>query len=786
MAKNFRRMFAMVMVLCMILSALPMQALATEDDGTSEPPAAETPTTVDNGDGTSTTTTITETPSSESENITVVVQVESKTDNATGEVLTHTTTEQKVENITSGSSDSKTGEETPASEGGTPTTNEPVVLKETVVENDYQEENFEENKDTTDNELAPTDVPEVSAKLEEKTNKANTTTGSVYAFDAEEVGKSEDGTNLIVTPVERQLSVTVEKNGIQTTTDKELHDKVDSYVDTKSKEIVTNTEGVIGNDEGERVGAVAKTLDKVTNIAQNGYMSSASDLDALKEQIKASDGEATENIDDVLAELDEEKALAITQAAMKDTANGNTESESAYDEGSAEDLLYDYLMGAGSEGTPEKTEQVMKIDEKSLKLNIGDKIGETTTTVTENAAAEPTSTTANNIYEGSLNFSLTVIPTENDDLLVCLQYKDADGVTQTVTKRLAGQNSPDQNYESITAAEDGSYTIGGLKLSENSNQKFDLKLEGLQTLEDSLYLYSDGETAQGTSTDGESKEMQVVSERREVNTTTSVSFKYDMKTDTKVKVEVTVPHDQKTATQEESGIDFNLYNYGGKINLVDPDDTDTKTLLSKYLNFNGGGSGTYGTGTKDPGQLGNGHLTYERNLVNGAPVVTWASVGNLEGLESSEARNIGYLFGMDEHFAVTAYQDILNTPLTYDPETGYYTYDSSKNAVDFDMDENWLYVRGFLERTTASAGSNYYFGENDGLADFLPFNSRIQMEDGKITSFIYDADKFLAKDGETNYHHKGTASGNSEGLQNADYWFGASMSAEFYYPKDGQ
>ena len=36
MAKNFRRMLAMVLVMCMFVSALPMQALAAEE-GTSEP-----------------------------------------------------------------------------------------------------------------------------------------------------------------------------------------------------------------------------------------------------------------------------------------------------------------------------------------------------------------------------------------------------------------------------------------------------------------------------------------------------------------------------------------------------------------------------------------------------------------------------------------------------------------------------------------------------------------------------------------------------------------------------
>ena len=156
----------------------------------------------------------------------------------------------------------------------------------------------------------------------------------------------------------------------------------------------------------------------------------------------------------------------------------------------------------------------IKVKEDSLQLIIGDKVGEKATTVTENGeVADPTT---NDIYDASLNFSLTVVPTENDDLLVCLQYKDADGKQQTVTKRLAGENSADEDYETISADEDGSYTIGGLKLSENEELYFDLKLEGLQTLEDNLYV----------SSDGDSNSKKVSSDKHEVNVTTSVSFKF--------------------------------------------------------------------------------------------------------------------------------------------------------------------------------------------------------------------------------------------------------------------
>lgn len=718
--KKLRKIVAMALALSMLMSLMSVTAFATED-------------VTDNGDGTTTTTTTTE-----EGNVTVVVKVDTETES--GKVLSTETTKTVTETVIN----SETGDE------------ETVETEKTVTKTDYQEENFEENEDTGDDVLPLTDMPKVSAKL----TAGKTTTGAVYTFDAEEIGETEDGTKVEVTPVERELSVTTNKKGI-TTNYQSGHGDLDSYVDAAGN-------GVDPEKVDENV--ADETLEQVQNIAQNGYMSSANDLAALKEQIKAANNEAT---DDVLAGLDEEVALKITQAALNAAANNQDVSGEEFTD-PAEQMLYEYLMSKASAETPKQTEKVMEIEKGKLNLIIGDKIGEKETTVTTEDGNS--TTTTNNIYEGALNFSLTVVPTENDDLLVCLQYVDADGATQTVTKRLAGQNGDGPEYDTITAAEDGSYTIGGLKLSENSDLKFDLKLEGLQTLEDSLYVYSDGE----------SEEKQVAAGRYEVNTTTSVSFKFDMKTDSKVEVEVVVPHDKETATYENSGIDFNLYNYGGAINLVSPG--GGKTVLSQYFNFNGGGAGTSGTGTKDAGNLGNGHLTYERNLgSNGAPIITWDSVGKLEALEDAAARSLGYVFGTVDHFAVTAYENILNTPLTYDPETGYYTYDSSKNAVDFNIDENWLYLRGYLERSRASADAGLLFDENDGLADFFPFNSRIQMEDGKITSFVCDSDKNKsANDKETNYYYYNDSLNRDPELENTDYWFGASMNAEFYYPKDGQ
>lgn len=251
-----------------------------------------------------------------------------------------------------------------------------------------------------------------------------------------------------------------------------------------------------------------------------------------------------------------------------------------------------------------------------------------------------------------------------------------------------------------------------------------------------------------------------------------------------------LPADLKTTTYAESGIDFNLYNFSQEMNLVKPvAETGNKavyTTLSSYFNFGGHGSDgslKYIKGTESIGQLDKGHFTYEKNLgPDGAPIITFDSVNKNPELESDEARSIGYVFGKKEHFAVTAYENIKNTPLTYNSETGYYEYDSSSNAVDFDEENNLVHVRGYKDQGKASADSNGSFAADDGIADFFPFNSRIKTgADGK-TVFIQDNEKYKAADG-TYYYFDNNQK--DAGLGHPDYWFGASMKAVFYYPQDG-
>lgn len=110
MAKNIRRMLAMVLVMCMFVSALPMQALAAEGDELipQTKTVTEGPITNENGD-TVTTTTTTSTDNSGNTTVTVEIQTESPISNGNSTVTVETQTESSS---TSGNTTVNSGENT--------------------------------------------------------------------------------------------------------------------------------------------------------------------------------------------------------------------------------------------------------------------------------------------------------------------------------------------------------------------------------------------------------------------------------------------------------------------------------------------------------------------------------------------------------------------------------------------------------------------------------------------------------------------------------------------------
>ena len=277
----------------------------------------------------------------------------------------------------------------------------------------------------------------------------------------------------------------------------------------------------VANLEDSNYYPTEDAADKLRGVVSNGYWGQDSGIGSLaymKEQLLAYyDEDATVTIKDkngnpmtiafydLIAEMDEADALAVTQAAIWSNSNGtlatkdgqdgtvitgiysvvkpksnlaNCDRDWDYDRDAVLQAAYEWLMNVdpipASEGTTIINDQNYLED---MSLVVGDKV------------EEPDATGENDVYEAAVNFTLAFVPMENDDLLMQLKYTDENGVEHVITKRLAGTNAEGEDYESIVPAEDGSYTIGGLKLSENQEFTFDLNLKGLQNLEKGVYIY---------------------------------------------------------------------------------------------------------------------------------------------------------------------------------------------------------------------------------------------------------------------------------------------------------
>ena len=162
------------------------------------------------------------------------------------------------------------------------------------------------------------------------------------------------------------------------------------------------------------------------------------------------------------------------------------------DYGSARvDFLYKWLIGLTPDTDIKKDPYEVVINEKNfvedMSLTILDKATDETGAAFEENTDENTD---NDIYNAALNFKLAFVPGDNDDLLVQVTYQNLEGETVNEVRRLAGKNADGQTYETITPGDDGSYVIKGLKLSENEDFNFDLRLEGTQYLEQGVFVYA--------------------------------------------------------------------------------------------------------------------------------------------------------------------------------------------------------------------------------------------------------------------------------------------------------
>ncbi len=204
----------------------------------------------------------------------------------------------------------------------------------------------------------------------------------------------------------------------------------------------------------------------------------------------------------LMEDLTEAEALCVTQAAIWSWSNG----AKSVNEGSVGsqiygvggwyapgnhdrmDALYTYLMSLTEEAQTESIviDETSFLEDGSMNLVIGEKLADGE----EKVEGE---TVEKDVYSVGLNFKLAFAVGEKDELFVYLvdgenkPIEDKDG--NKIIKHLLPAGS-DAKEDAILPGEDGSYTLTGLRLAENSDFTFDLKLEGTQYLEQGVYVYS--------------------------------------------------------------------------------------------------------------------------------------------------------------------------------------------------------------------------------------------------------------------------------------------------------
>ena len=192
--------------------------------------------------------------------------------------------------------------------------------------------------------------------------------------------------------------------------------------------------------------------------------------------------------------LDEGGALAVTQSALweygnrgandpvlvydKDGVNGNIEVNyvlalyRAY-------LLSDELREQTTAESTTILDSDSFIAEDSLKLTVGDKVPELDLNNDEDDT--------NDVYSNDISFSLVIVPGEKDDLVITLVDENGNVIRRA---RIAGDPSEDdESFGGEFTNVDGVYTFVGVPMAEGSDVKFDLRLEGVQYLEEGVYVY---------------------------------------------------------------------------------------------------------------------------------------------------------------------------------------------------------------------------------------------------------------------------------------------------------
>ena len=304
---------------------------------------------------------------------------------------------------------------------------------------------------------------------------------------------------------------------------------------------IRNLEDAIESEENPDGYITEEEAGKIRAIATNGYWGTESgrgSVDSMKELLKATYGEDdvinvrypgsntahSYNIFELIDGLTEAEALAVTQAAIWTFANKNdlggmeganvigVLSASKYhntrpNASSTSGWLSQYRPAKDGESDARMQALYMcflnmepiysdgELREDSTVIPNENVISDTALVIKDKVAdaeANHDDNDDNDVYNTELKFSLAFIPGENDEMYVCLMDENnqfiLDENGQPIKKLLAAEDSA-KSGDDVIKPVDGVYTLTGLKLSENSNFEFDLRLEGTQYLNEGVYIY---------------------------------------------------------------------------------------------------------------------------------------------------------------------------------------------------------------------------------------------------------------------------------------------------------
>lgn len=226
------------------------------------------------------------------------------------------------------------------------------------------------------------------------------------------------------------------------------------------------------------------------------YEANKDSVGALKAQLLnslGSDGKLhNSNVTaDIINNLSWEEAAVATQMAIWSVANripledGET---AVFSTGNANiNALCAYLLTLSEDATnadgSSKESQILSEDRfiDNMDIIIGSMVDGNT--------ANSDDDHNNDVYNVDLKFSLKVTPGANDDLIVKVLNSEGQVVK---TARIAGDGSADEfGCAKRETGSDGStyYVLEDLQLAENSKNTFNLKLEGVQYLEEGVYVF---------------------------------------------------------------------------------------------------------------------------------------------------------------------------------------------------------------------------------------------------------------------------------------------------------